>query len=75
MSFHFARLQSDGRLTSPLPKVYQTAKEAKEDAPYALRHVQARGGKIVLVEVLEEAALTFKVMFRDAANEKGSGKP
>lgn len=76
MSFYFARLQPDGRLTSPLPKVYATAKDAMDDAEDALRHVKSGAGKVVLVQVVADIELSFKTSFRDAKTQKEfTGKP
>lgn len=63
MSFHFARVQDDGRLTSPLPTSFPTAEAAKAAAPDLLMRLCKRGGRIVLVQVLEEVRVTAKVEY------------
>ncbi len=76
-SFHFARMQTDGRLTSPFPQSYPTIAEAKKAAPDLLRTAQARhGGKIVLVQVLEEVQVECKAVFKEfTGSVHGHGAP
>jgi len=64
MSFHFARMQDDGRLTTPLPQSFATIEEAKAAAPELLLRLTRRGGRIVLVQVLEDASVTATITYR-----------
>jgi hypothetical protein len=67
MSFHFMRMQEDGRITpimTPQP-VFPTIKAAKEAAPGLLIRMRpgARGSKIVLVQVIEDVKFTATVTY------------
>jgi hypothetical protein len=65
MTFYFARVQDDGRLTSPLPQSFATIEDAKAAAPELLARLATRkGSRVVLVQVIEDAMITAMVTYR-----------
>lgn len=62
--FYFARLQDDGRLTSPLPQSFPTIEGAKLAAPELFVGLRPRrDSKLVLVMVIEEVSVVCNVGF------------
>jgi hypothetical protein len=65
MSYHFARISEDGRLTSPILHTgFATIAEAKAAAPELLGRIHKNSAKIVLVQVLEDASVTATITYR-----------
>lgn len=65
MSYHLAHIQPDGRLTTPLPIAYGTLVEARTAATEHLEKKRPKiGGRLVLVQVVEEAVITTSVEWR-----------
>ncbi len=62
-AFHFLRMTDDGRLTSPISPAFATIEEAKAAAPDLLLRLRMRTGKVVLVQILEEAKVTATVAY------------
>lgn len=61
--FYFARMQDDGRITSPMNPGYSTLMALKAAAPNVLRTKREHGGKFVVIQVLEEIKVTATVEF------------
>lgn len=63
MTYQFVRMQDDGRIASFTPhRQFKTIPEAKAAAPDLLSGRKG-GGKIVLIQVLEEAITTSNVRY------------
>lgn len=65
-SFHFMRMQPDGRLTATtVPQTFSTIDEAKAAAPDLLVRMRpgSHGSRVVLVQVLEEARFSAMVVY------------